>query len=79
MLSPAQIAARDGKLTASAVACLMSGDADKILNLWRELTGDPSYVPEDLSDIWAVQLGSHTEPPFVDPHDEKLHASAVRA
>lgn len=61
MLSPAQIAQREGKLTASRVACLMSGDEQAILNLWRELTGDPSYVPEDLSDVWAVQLGSHTE------------------
>lgn len=61
MLSPAQITARDGRLTASRVACLMSGDEHKILDLWRELTGDPSYVPDDLSDIWAVQLGSHTE------------------
>jgi predicted phage-related endonuclease len=60
-LSPAQIAAREGKLTASSVACLMTGDAEKILNLWRELTGDPSYVREDLSDVWPVQLGSHTE------------------
>lgn len=61
MLSPNQLAQRDGKLTASRVACLMTGDADKIINLWRELVGDPAFVPEDLSDIWAVQLGSHTE------------------
>jgi hypothetical protein len=61
MLTPAQIQARDGKLTASAVACLMSGDAERILALWKELTGDPSFVPEDLSDVWPVQLGSHTE------------------
>lgn len=61
MLSPDQIKARDGKLTASRVACLISGDADKILNLWRELVGDPAFVPEDLSDVWPVQLGSCTE------------------
>ena len=61
MLSPTQIAARDGKLTASAVACLMTGDAEKILNLWKNLIGDPSYVSEDLSGVWPVQLGSHTE------------------
>lgn len=61
MLSPTQIAQRDGKLTASRVACLMEGDAEKILDLWRDLTGDPSFVPEDLSGIWAVQLGAHTE------------------
>lgn len=52
---------RDGKLTASRVACLMQGDEAKILNLWREMVGDPAYVEDDLSDIWAVQLGSLTE------------------
>lgn len=61
MLSPTQLAARDGKLTASRVACLMTGDEAKILNLWRELVGDPAFEPEDLSGVWAVQLGSHTE------------------
>ncbi len=61
MLSPAQLQARDGRLTASRVACLMTGDAEKIFDLWRELTGDPAFVAEDLSDVWAVQLGSHTE------------------
>lgn len=61
MLSPTQIAARDGKLTASRVACLMSGDESKIMNLWRELVGDPAFVDEDLSDVWPVQLGTCTE------------------
>jgi predicted phage-related endonuclease len=61
MLSPAQIHARDGKLTASRVACLMTGDEAKIMNLWRELVGDPAFIPEDLSDVWPVQLGAHTE------------------
>jgi predicted phage-related endonuclease len=61
MLNAAQMKARDGKLTASRVACLMTGDNDKILNLWRELVGDPTYVEEDLSNVWAVQLGSCTE------------------
>jgi hypothetical protein len=61
MLNAAQMKARDGKLTASRVACLMTGDNDKILNLWRELVGDPAYVEEDLSNVWAVQLGSCTE------------------
>jgi hypothetical protein len=71
MLSPTQIAARDGKLTASAVACLMTGDADKIMNLWRELTGDPSYEREDLSGVWPVQLGSHTEPLNLDWYERR--------
>jgi hypothetical protein len=61
MLTAAQLQARDGKLTASRVACLMSGDADKILSLWQELVGDPAFVPDDLSGVWPVQLGVATE------------------
>lgn len=61
MLTPAQIEARDGKLTASRVACLMNGDEAKIRNLWREMIGDPDFVPDDLSGVWAVQLGTCTE------------------
>jgi len=60
-LTATQIAARDGKLTASRVGILMNGKPEAILDLWKELTGDPSCVPEDLSDVWAVQLGSETE------------------
>lgn len=72
MLSPAQIAARDGKLTASRVACLMTGDAEKIMNLWRELVGDPAFVPEDLSDVWPVQLGALTEQLNLDWFERKF-------
>jgi hypothetical protein len=61
MLSPEQITARRGKLTASRVACLMTGDAAKIMNLYLEMTDDPAFVPEDLSDVWAVRLGAATE------------------
>lgn len=61
MLTASQIAARDGRLTASRVGVLMSGDAEKVLNLWRELCGDPDYRPEDLSEIWPVRLGEATE------------------
>jgi hypothetical protein len=71
MLSPNQVAARDGKLTASRVACLMTGDAVKIHDLWRELIGDPAFVPEDLSGVWAVQLGSHTEALNLDWFERK--------
>jgi predicted phage-related endonuclease len=61
MLSPDQLKARLGKLTASRVAVLMRGDAEGIMNLWRELTGDPTYIPEDLSHVWPVRLGEATE------------------
>src|SRR5579884_3147628 len=71
MLSPTQIAQRDGKLTASRVACLVTGDEQKIFDLWRELTGDPSYVPEDLSGVWAVQLGSYTETLNLDWYERR--------
>ena len=40
----------------------MTGDAAKILDLWREMVGDPAHEPEELSGVWAVQLGAHTEP-----------------
>lgn len=71
MLSPAQIEAREGKLTASRVACLMTGDEAKILNLWREMVGDPAFAPEDLSGVWAVQLGAHTESLNLDWFERK--------
>lgn len=61
MLTEAQKLARTGKLTASRVACLMTGDKAKIMEVWRELCGDPQYVEPDLSEIWAVRLGSCTE------------------
>lgn len=60
-LTVQQKKAREGKLTASAVGSLMSGDQEKILNLWRELIGDPAYVAEDLSEVWPVCLGNATE------------------
>lgn len=59
MLSPIQLKAREGRLTASRIACLMTGDIPKINALWRQLAlNEPE---DDLSDVWAVQLGSCTE------------------
>ncbi len=60
-LSAEQLEARKGKLTASRVGVLMNGDDAALHDLWRECTGDPSYEPPDLSGVWPVQLGSHTE------------------
>lgn len=60
-LTKQQIVAREGKLTASQVSCLMRGDKQEILNLWRLLVGDPEYKEPDLSDIWAINLGEATE------------------
>jgi len=61
MLTEKQKLAREGKLTGSRVACLMTGDKEKIIQLWRELCGDPTWVEESLDDVWAVRLGETTE------------------
>lgn len=78
MLTPAQLAAREGKLTASAVACLMSGNRAKVMDLWRLMVGDPGYQEPDLSGIWAVRLGSHTEPLNLDWCERKLKRPITR-
>lgn len=69
MLSPEQIKAREGKLTASRVACLMTGDAPAIMRLYREMIGEE--VPEDLSHVWPVRLGSATEALNLDWYEEQ--------
>lgn len=76
-LTAAQIEARNGKLTASRVACLMTGDAAKIMDLWREMTGDPSFVQEDLTWDWNVQRGNAMEPLILDfyEHDNRQTVS----
>jgi predicted phage-related endonuclease len=78
MLSPHQITARDGKLTASRVACLMTGDEKKITNLWRELVGDPEFEPDDLSNIWPVRLGEITETINLDWYELKTGRAVSR-
>jgi len=71
MLTPAQMAAREGKVTASFLPKLMSGDEAAILNEWRRLVGDPAYVPLDLDNVWAVQFGSFVETFALDWHQRK--------
>ena len=39
----------------------MTGDKAKIMAVWRELCGDPTYEEENLDEVWAVQLGTTTE------------------
>jgi hypothetical protein len=70
-LSVEQLAAREGKLTASRVACLMTGNEAEIIALWREMIGDPGFVPEDLSGVWPVQLGSATEQVNLDWYERR--------
>jgi predicted phage-related endonuclease len=75
-LNAAQIARRVGKLTASRVACLMTGDAEKIHRLWLEMIGEE--LPEDLSHIWAVRLGAVTEELQLDWYEERQHQEITR-
>lgn len=68
-LSPQQLKAREGKLTASRVGCLMQGDRDAILRLYREMIGEE--VPADLSQVWPVRLGEVTEKLQLDWYEEQ--------
>lgn len=70
-LTDAQRLAREGKLTASRVAPLMTGEKAKILAVWRELCGDPTFEEENLDDIWQVQLGTATEKLNLDWYERK--------
>jgi len=51
-------ARRRSSIGGSDANIIMSGDRKKILDLWRVKTGGE---PEDLSDVFAVQLGTVTE------------------
>jgi len=75
-LTAAQLKARDGRLTASRVGCLMTGDATKILTLWREMVGDAE--PEDLSGIWPVRLGEDTEALNLEWYERRTGRTLMR-
>lgn len=77
-LTAAQLEARAGKLTASVVGYLMSGSRAKIINIWRELIGDPDYVRDNLDDVWPVQLGSVTEQLNLDWYERKTGHEVTR-
>ena len=74
-LTQAQLEARAGKLTGSRIACLMTADTAAIMQLYLEMIGEKE--PEDLSDIWAVQLGMATEELQVDWFQQK-HGAVIR-
>ena len=65
-LTKEQLAAREGRLTASGVGVLVGADTAKIYDLWRQLTGDPKWVAPDLSQVWPVRLGEATEQLHID-------------
>jgi len=69
MLTAAQLEARKNKLTASRVACLMTGDREKIMRLYREMIGEEQE--EDLSHVWPVRLGEATEQLQLDWYEMK--------
>lgn len=60
MLTEEQLRLRDGKLTASSVGCLMTGNTDKLLDLWRQMVG-AEREEVDWAHIWPVRLGEASE------------------
>jgi predicted phage-related endonuclease len=76
MLTATQIEARKGKLTASRVAVLMTGDSQGILRLYQELRGE--IEPEDLSRVWPVRLGEATEQLNLDWFEMKNRMPVMR-
>jgi hypothetical protein len=71
MLTAAQLAKREGRLTASHVRVLMNGTAYEVMDVYRELIGDPAWQPKDLSGAWPVQLGNATEQLQLDWYERK--------
>jgi predicted phage-related endonuclease len=69
MLSPSQIEKRKGKLTGSRVSCLMTGDKEKIMQLYLEMTNQAE--PENLDHIWPVRLGEATESLSLEWYERK--------
>lgn len=78
MLTPEQLKAREGKLTASRVGVLMNGSERDLYDLWRELLGDPDYQPANLDNIWPVALGSLTESLNLDWYQRKRGRDVTR-
>ena len=78
MLSPLQVAAREGCVTASFLPRLMVWDEDAVMTEWRRLVGDPGFEPENLDDNWAVQFGSYIEPFALDWHERKTGRALSR-
>lgn len=76
MLTAAQLEARRGKLTASAVRPLMTGDADAIMRLYRILIGEEQE--DRLDHYWPARLGAATEQLQLDWFEEKNRVAVNR-
>lgn len=76
MLTETQRKAREGKLTASRVACLMTADNEAIMQLWKEMIGETQE--EDLSHVWPVQLGNATEKLNLDWYEARNSHRVIR-
>jgi len=77
-LTAAQLAAREGKITASFAPQLMDGDTHKIYNKWLELIGDPSWKPEDMTDNFPAFHGTVMEPHVLDWHQRTSGHALIR-
>lgn len=77
-LTPEQQEAHATKITASFVPYLMAADMPKIIAKWKQLVGDPTYEPEDLSENWPVNFGSHVEGFAIDWHERKTAQKLIR-
>jgi hypothetical protein len=75
-LTPEQQKLRAGKLTASRVGALMSGDDAKVLRLWEIMTG--AAEEDDLAGVWPVQLGTATEQLQLDWYERKTGVAVTR-
>jgi hypothetical protein len=76
MLTAEQLAKRR-EFGASDAPTIMSGDAEKLIDLWRVKIG--TTPPHDFSDDWPVQWGSHGEQFILNWHERKTgHALVER-
>ena len=78
MLTAEQLRQREGRLTASRIGVLVAGDEADLLDLWRELVGDPSYHAPDFDSIWPVQLGTVTETLNLAWYERKMGRKLTR-
>ena len=76
MLNAAQIEARRGKLTASVVRPLMTGDGEAVMRLWRIMIGEEQE--ENLDHVWAVRMGEVTEQLQLDWFEQKNRVPVTR-